>query len=183
MFHLFHWYTSTFWESVYLDNGLFGIEVTYEGTQTEGTYFIFPQFDQNNQTYKYLAFDTIEQKDAFKQLLKIQGVGSKSAYHIALLPQDEVSAAVEQFDQKYFQQIPGVGPKTAKRILMEMKQNLAARDIHKLSMDEKLYSEIVESLRSLWYPVARIKKLLPESPIALERQHLPELMKWMVDHL
>lgn len=183
MFHLFHWYTRKFGDTTYLDNGIYGIEVLYEGHQHEGTYFIFPQFDQNHQTYKYLAFDTMEQKSSFKQLLKIQWVGSKGAYHISLMPQDEVAAAVEQFDQKYFQKIPGVGPKTAKRILMEMKQNLAARDIKKLSIDDKLYGEIVESLRSLGYPVARIKKLLPEVPVELKRANLPEIMKRMVDHL
>lgn len=183
MFHLFHGYTREIGEATYLDNGIFGIEVTYGGTQHEGTYFLFPQFDQNHQTYRYLAFDTIEQKSHFKKLLKIQWVGSKSAYQIALLPEDEVADAVERFDQKYFQSIPGVGPKTAKRILMEMKQNLKASDIKKLHIDEKLYREILESLRSLGYPVARIKKLLPEVPHKLDRDNLPDIMKWMVDNL
>ncbi|USN54428.1 MAG: hypothetical protein H6765_07855 [Candidatus Peribacteria bacterium] len=69
---------------------------------------MYPQFDQTHQTYKYLAFDTIEQLSGFKKLLKIQGVGSKSAYQISLLPVDELQSAIERFDQAYFQRIPGI---------------------------------------------------------------------------
>jgi hypothetical protein len=76
MLHLFHGFVSDQGESTYLDNGLFGIEVSYSGSQKEGSFYIFPQLDQNQQSFRYYAFDSLQQKEDFISLLKIQGIKS-----------------------------------------------------------------------------------------------------------
>lgn len=183
MLHLFHGFVSDQGESTYLDNGLFGIEVSYSGSQKEGSFYIFPQLDQNQQSFRYYAFDSLQQKEDFISLLKIQGIGGRSAYQIAMLPKVELVEAVESFDFSYFQQIHGIGPKTAKRILVELKQQFSKEDIKKLSGDEQLYQDIISSLKSLWYSSTRVKKLLPEVPVEMKKEQLPTIMKWMIDHL
>lgn len=183
MFHLMHGYLSRHGERVYLDNALFGLEVIYKGIQTEGTFFLFPQRDQTNQTFKYFAFDTIEQKSRFEQLLKIQGVGWKSAYQLGMLPPEDVQQAIERMDMTYFQKFPGIGPKTAKRLLVELKHHFSAHDFQKLTLDQDLQDDIIHALKPLGYAVTDIKKLLPKQPYPFVREQLPEIMKRLIDHL
>lgn len=183
MLHLFHWSLQRHGGRLYLDNGQFGIEVTYAGVQQEGTFFLIPTLDMNNNTIKYYAFEEIEQRERFVKMQKIQGVGGKNAYQLATLPFAEMRHAVEEFDAKYFQALPGIGAKTAKRILIELKQTLSQDDMKKLSIDEKLYKDITESLKSLGYSVKDVQKLLPNAPYALEEKNISSIMKWLIDHL
>lgn len=183
MFHLFHWILAHHWNRLYLDNGQTWIEVTYTWTQQEGMFFLIPVLDTNNNTIKYYAFEDIAQRERFVTMQKIQGIWGKNAYLLATLPIDEVKQAVEEFDAKYFQSLPGIGAKTAKRILIELKQTLSEDDMKKLSIDDKLYKDITESLKSLWYNVKDVQKLLPNAPYALEEKNISSIMKWLIDHL
>lgn len=183
MFHLIHWYIHEYEGRCYIDNGLFGLEVLYEWSQSEGTYFLSVLFDQQGQTFRYYAFDTIDQKIRFEELLKIQGVGGKSAYQLAILPHQEVAEALERMDLRYFQQFPGIWPKTAKRLLVELKAHFSADDLQKLSGDQKLVDDIVTSLKWFGYAVTDIKRLLHEQPYPFTRDELPNIMKWLIDHL
>ncbi len=108
MFHLIHGYIHYHEDRCYIDNGLFGLEVLYEGIQAEGTFFLSPLFDQQGQQFRFYAFDTITQKIRFEDLLKIQGVGGKSAYQLATLPEQDVADALERMDVHYFQKLPGI---------------------------------------------------------------------------
>lgn len=183
MFHLMHGYLSRHGDRIYLDNALFGLEVFYKGIQTEGTFFLFPQWDQTNQTFKYFAFDAIEQKNRFEQLLKIQGIGGKSSYLLAMLPSEEVKQAIERMDLAYFQKFQGIWPKTAKRLLVELKQHFSEHDLKKLTLDQTLQDDIIHALKPLGYMVADIKKLFPKQPYPFDRDHLAEIMKRLITHL
>ena len=125
----------------------------------------------------------IGQKERFLKLLKIQWVWGKSAYQIAMLPPQEVAQAIEWFDMKYFQQISGIGPKTAKRLLVELKNSFSEEDVQKLTVDERLYKDIIGALQWLGYAVGDIKKQLTHIPYPLEKENLPDIMKRMIDHL
>jgi Holliday junction resolvasome RuvABC DNA-binding subunit len=48
---------------------------------------------------------------------------------------------------KFFQAIPGIGPKSAKKILLELKDSFNAEDMQRLDLDQKLYKDIVKSLK------------------------------------
>jgi len=50
-------------------------------------------------------------------------------------------------DIKFFQSIPGIGPKSAKKILLEMKGNFDLQDVQTMDIDQKLYKDIVKSLK------------------------------------
>lgn len=183
MFHLFHGYQRILGEQVYLDNGIFGIEVIYTGVQQEWTFFLYPQLDQTTNTVRYFAFDTQLQKNLFLRMLKIQGIGGKIAYPIALAPTAELKSAVESFDVTYFSRMPGIGPKLAKRVAMELKQDFSADDIHKLSTDNAMFMDIVQSLQSLGFTAAKIKKVLPHCPHPLTKPNLPQVIKRVIDQL
>jgi Holliday junction resolvasome RuvABC DNA-binding subunit len=60
-----------------------GIQAHYSGKQQEGDFFLFPYINENQKTIEYYAFDTQQQKERFTGLLKISGIGLKTAFHIA----------------------------------------------------------------------------------------------------
>jgi Holliday junction DNA helicase RuvA len=65
--------------------------------------------------------DRIE-RDWFKELINVKGVGSKLAFAIlGSLSPDKLSLAIVSKDKQAFKNISGVGPKLAERIMIELK--------------------------------------------------------------
>jgi Holliday junction resolvasome RuvABC DNA-binding subunit len=115
--------------------------------------------------------------------LKIQWVWWKTAHQLALLPVDELKQAIETFDLKYFQSIKWIGPKTAKRILVEMKHTLKDNDLIKLQGDQQAIKNIVSSLVGLWYQKSAIQELLKQYDEIISKDTLPVVMKRLIDRL
>ena len=62
---------------------------------------------------------------AFRQLIKISGVGARMALAVLSgLNVDELAAAIARQDVACFTRIPGIGKKTAERLLLELKGKL-----------------------------------------------------------
>lgn len=165
---------------VMIINDNFGIQAQYAGVLREGAFYTFPYLDDNTKTMYYFAFDTILQKQSFAQLLKISGVGPKTAFGIANMDKNILMTAIDTFDVKVMQSIPGVGPKTAKRLLVELKSTLTTKDVAKLAIDDKLLKSIVTAMKTHGYDANMVKKQLQECPISLDKDHLPEIMKWLI---
>ncbi|HSR01836.1 MAG TPA: Holliday junction branch migration protein RuvA [Methylophilaceae bacterium] len=68
------------------------------------------------------GFGTQQEKDTFRQLLKVNGIGAKSALSILSgVSIDDLTAAISSQDVTLLTRIPGVGKKTAERLLLELK--------------------------------------------------------------
>lgn len=183
MFHYFVWDINVYWTKKILTNKSFWIEVNYEWKRTTGEFFIFPYFDQNFNTYMYIAFDTIDQKLFFENIYKLPWIGLKIAYNISMIDYDTIKTAIENFDIKFFQSLPWVWPKTAKRLVVELKNTVSEKDIVKLNIDEKLYKDIIWSLKTLWYETNKVKKILEKCPLQLDRDNLSNIIKWVIDNI
>ncbi|MEI7969129.1 MAG: Holliday junction branch migration protein RuvA [Betaproteobacteria bacterium] len=73
------------------------------------------------------GFATEGEKHLFRQLLRITGIGARTALALLSgLSVDEVYAAVAQQDSARLTRIPGIGKKTAERLLLELKDKVAA---------------------------------------------------------
>ena len=68
----------------------------------------YPYLDDNKKTILYYAFDTASQKDVVENMLKISGVGPKTALHLVQLPVAEMQEAIRTLNVKFFQSVPGV---------------------------------------------------------------------------
>lgn len=183
MFHIIRWTVVREWTYTFIRNDNFGIEVAYDGSISDGMFYLTPQFDQNNGKWNFYAFDTLPQRERFESILKIQWIWWKTAYHIASKPQEDLKKAVDEFDAQYFKEIPWVWPKTAKRLLVELKWKVSQDDMQKLSIDEKMANNIVTSLQGLGYSAKKVRSLLPKVPYAFEEDAMPKIMKWLIDHL
>ncbi|MCX7672810.1 MAG: Holliday junction branch migration protein RuvA [Thiobacillaceae bacterium] len=72
------------------------------------------------------GFLTARERDAFRLLIRISGVGPKLALAVLSgLSVDELAQAVARQDGSRLTRIPGVGKKTAERLLLELKGRLA----------------------------------------------------------
>ena len=72
-----------------------------------------------------IGFATQEELSAFKMLITVSGVGPKAAISIlSQLSPSKLAIAVCTEDKKAISQANGIGPKTAARIILELKDKL-----------------------------------------------------------
>jgi len=73
------------------------------------------------------GFATEEEEDVFRALLDVKGVGPRAAQNIlsGIEPRD-LAQAVAQGDVARLTKVPGVGKKTAERLVVELKEKLVA---------------------------------------------------------
>jgi holliday junction DNA helicase RuvA len=100
------------------------------------------------------GFLTHEERLAFRQLLKISGVGPKLALSVLSgLSIADLSAAVASKDAGRLTKIPGVGKKTAERLLLELqgKFSVSGAGAASGSVAVPAASDIVNALLALGY--------------------------------
>ena len=75
------------------------------------------------------GFETRQEKSMFEKLISISGVGPKAAQSIlsGMTVQDIATALLSQ-DAKAFSRVNGIGPKTAGRIILELKDRVDIAD-------------------------------------------------------
>lgn len=67
------------------------------------------------------GFDSADERATFDTLLTVSGIGPKLALAmLALYEPAQIRLAVAEHDDKALSKVPGVGPKTAKRIILEL---------------------------------------------------------------
>jgi Holliday junction DNA helicase RuvA len=110
--------------------------------------------------------------ELFEKLLTVGGIGAKSAMAILKkISPAEFMAAVNNQDLKTLTKLPGVGKKSAERILLELKdefKNLpvgtSAQDSQSLSINSRAIEEATEALSALGYTAAEISDVFKNAP-------------------
>ena len=100
------------------------------------------------------GFLTHEERIAFRQLLKISGVGPKLALSVLSgLSLNDLAAAVVNKDAGRLTKIPGVGKKTAERLLLELQGKFIATGANATSntVTHSANNDIVNALQALGY--------------------------------
>lgn len=73
------------------------------------------------------GFISRDERHTFRTLIKITGIGAKIALGIlSALNADELAAAVAAEDVKRLSSVPGIGKKTAERLVLELRGKLTA---------------------------------------------------------
>ena len=162
---------------------MLGIQVHYLGNQNQGEFFLYPYIDDNKKTIFYFCFDTIKQKVLFESLLKINGVWPKTAFQISQLPQENIQQALKNVDVKFFQAIPGIGPKSAKKILLQLKGTFDIEDMQRMDIDQKIYKNIITSLKGFGYSADSIKSTLQKYEGTVSKDNMSEVIKWIISQM
>ncbi len=76
------------------------------------------------------GFSDLPQRELFRSLLKVNGVGPRVALAIlSTLSATEFSLCISQEDSASLTRVPGIGKKTADRLIIEMRDRIGALDI------------------------------------------------------
>ncbi|NLI93611.1 MAG: Holliday junction branch migration protein RuvA [Peptococcaceae bacterium] len=76
-----------------------------------------------------IGFYQREEKDLFLQLLGVTGVGPKAALSIlSAFPVKQVKSAILREDASLLTEVPGIGSKIAKRVILELKEKLKDKE-------------------------------------------------------
>lgn len=114
------------------------------------------------------GFGTDAERRVFRQLLKISGVGARIALAVLSgLSVAELTAAVAGQDASRLVKIPGIGKKTAERLLLELKDKLATDMVSGVAAHRPALpaDDILNALLGLGYSDREAQgavKLLPE---------------------
>lgn len=77
------------------------------------------------------GFESLEEQELFEKLITVSGVGPKVALSaLSALAPAELAGAVAREDDALIASVPGIGKKTAQRIIIELKDKLGAGDLN-----------------------------------------------------
>ncbi len=143
------------------------------------TYFTLPEINSavqvfvsthvRNDTIQLFGFSTTEEKQAFSLLTTISGVGPKLALSaLSTLSVSDLCTAIETGDLETLGSIPGVGKKSASRIVLELKDKthrIMISDSQKPSTSPTkptnfLQEEAASALINLGYRAPEVKKAM-----------------------
>ena len=169
--------------------------VAYEVDVPMSTFYNLPATGDRVTLYTHLivredahllyGFGTENERRAFRQLLKVNGVGAKIALAVLSgLSVTELAQTVTLQETGRLTRIPGIGRKTAERILLELKDKLGADLTQAVGIHRPApaTSDILHALLSLGYSdkeaTAAVKQL-PEGVAVTDgiRQALKLLAK------
>lgn len=91
---------------------------------------IYTYFSVREDSVSLYGFMSRQDMEMFRQLIGVNGVGPKSALGIlSALKPDALRLAVISGDAKAISKAPGVGSKTAQRIILDLKDKIKAEDL------------------------------------------------------
>jgi len=117
---------------------------------------------------KLYGFSDETRRNTFLELLKVEGIGPKGALKImGGIRQEELERALETGDLARLEAVPGLGKKTAQKMLLALKGKLVHAP--EASPVTSQYGDLVEALAEMGYD----KKASAEA-IAIAEKDLPE---------
>ena len=154
---------------LFIQNGgvVFNISIClrdYEKLPKEGeSVFIFTHLNVKENLMELYGFLNLERRSLFSNLIDVSGIGPRTA--INLLSNASVSSFKENIlseDVKSLSLIPGIGPKTAKRIILDIKEKISSIPVSQNNIDNSKvdfsYDDIYTALSSLGYKKSQIDK-------------------------
>lgn len=150
--------------NVAIDNSGIAYEVVvpnpYEYSLEENTKIYISQQVREDSNTLY-GFKNEDQKKVFLLLLKVKGVGPKSALAIlASSTSDEIIRAIEEADVDFMTKFPGIGKKSAQQIILDLKGkvNFVTQEISSKKTKQEL-SDAILVLEALGYSKKELTKL------------------------
>ncbi len=115
-------------------------------------------------TFHIYGFKSYEERDIFKELIKISGVGPKIALAIlSYLDFEDFIDCVNRNNVDKLMNLPGVGRKTAERVLLEFREK--AKKLHQregiaVSGEQNTYYEVISALNVLGFQENKVKSVV-----------------------
>lgn len=109
------------------------------------------------------GFESRQKLELFSLFHSVQGVGPKTAFTMtSFVHGEEMRQAIQANDVSYFTRIPGLGKKTAVKMIVELssklKQEVSLGALHMSEDDESVLS----GLTSLGFSSTEVRKIMPK---------------------
>ena len=128
---------------------------------------LFTHLHIREQEFTLFGFATEEDLELFQVLLGVSGVGPKLALSIlSTLPPDTIRLAVANDEPGLLTRVPGIGPKSAKKILFHLKDKMGVSEMEGVGAipitDED--AEVIEALTALGYSIVEAQRAVQGVP-------------------
>ncbi len=113
------------------------------------------------------GFATRDEVDVFKLLLGVPGVGPKNALAIiSTLGTDALRTAVWEEDVSRLSTVPGIGTKTARKVILELKDRIGAPPGSSESFTNlsEVDAQVIEALTALGYSLVEAQRAVQMVP-------------------
>lgn len=145
---------------------------------------IYTHYHVREDDISLYGFKTNEELRMFELLISVSGVGAKSALTmISSIEPSEFAIAVISNDTSKLVKVPGIGAKTAARIVLELKDKLKNeqamtkenKEVKMAIIDNETINEAISALQVLGYHKKEIEKVLEK--LDLKEMSLEEIIK------
>jgi Holliday junction DNA helicase RuvA len=125
--------------------------------------------------FALFGFRSVREKELFLHLISVSGIGPKSAITaLSGMSADEIISAIRQNNLARLNSIPGVGRKTAERLVIELRDKIAklsglaseemrAEGVSPQASGDEVYDDAVSALVNLGYQRAAAEKALKQA--------------------
>ena len=140
---------------------------------------VYTYFDHKEDSMRLFGFLDEKKLVFFKKLLSVNGVGPKMAMGIiAVLSVESIATAIATDDVNVIKSAPGVGPKLAAKIIIELKDKISNDELvvkkNKVIKDKNL-DEAIIALKVLGYTDKDISESIDE--IEIENKSVQDIIK------
>ena len=134
----------------------------------EAKVYTYTQVQEDS--FKLYGFESKDQLTMFKLLITVNGIGPKGGLGIlSVMSTDDLRFAIYSEDAKAIAQAPGIGKKTAERVILDLKDKVSLRDVNEmpsaLSKETALTAgfddvrkDAIEALHALGYGMSEAAK-------------------------
>lgn len=165
---------------------------TYYELPEEGTVSLHIHTSVREDAIHLYGFRSRLEKSFFQLLLSVSGIGPRLARDIlSNIQPAQLAQALSQGNIRILSAIPGIGKKTAERMILELKEKVGKLDLTSVAAPERLsipedeiLDDVVSALLNLGYREPQVRRaiagLSPQPDISLEellKQALKLLMK------
>lgn len=130
----------------------------------ESEVLLYTTYVVREESQKLFGFLTIEQRDLFESLIDISGIGPKTALClVGHMPMDELRMAISQANTQLICKIPGIGKKTAERLIVEMRDKIQKSigkqgRLNVTTSEQGIVADAISALINLGYNSAQAQK-------------------------
>ena len=135
---------------------------------TGGAISLFTHLVVREDAHNLYGFATAEERSVFRQLIKVSGIGPRTALSVLSgMSVSDLAQSIAMQDAGRLVKIPGIGRKTAERLLLELKGKLAEA-VGEPAAERG--ADVVNALVALGYSekeaLVAVKGLAPDMPLA-----------------
>jgi Holliday junction DNA helicase RuvA len=134
--------------------------------ETGETVYLYTRMIIREEAWTLCGFETTEGREVFDLLLTVNGIGPRLAMSVlSTLTPETIRQAVFNEQADIFSRVPGIGNKTAQRIILQLKDRLPTMEgLTPLTKISDVDTEVLAALTSLGYSLVEAQAALQYIP-------------------